>query len=69
MTEWQPGGVEEGHREQEGVLGARGDGSVSDPVPKRSGPGVLMKKRFIRLVHMLRWVPTAPLGRPVVPDV
>ena len=37
--------------------------------PKRMPPRLLTKNRFIRLEHMLRWVPTAPLGRPVVPDV
>ena len=38
-------------------------------LPNRSWPRVLMKKRLIRLVQMLRCVPTAPLGRPVVPEV
>jgi len=28
-----------------------------------------MKKRFMRFEHVLRWVPTAPFGFPVVPDV
>ena len=32
-------------------------------------PTVETKKRFIRLETLLRWVPTAPLGRPVVPEV
>ena len=32
-------------------------------------PTVDTKNRFIRLETLLRWVPTAPLGRPVVPEV
>ncbi len=36
---------------------------------RRMPPTVATKNRFIRLEQLLRWVPTAPLGRPVVPDV
>ena len=36
---------------------------------RRSVPRVEMKNRFIRLEALLRWVPTAPLGWPVVPEV
>jgi hypothetical protein len=36
---------------------------------RRRLPVVATKNRFIRLDTLLRWVPTAPLGRPVVPDV
>ena len=42
--------------------------AASDPVA-RMPLRVLMKNRFIKLVQALRCVPTAPLGRPVVPDV
>ena len=38
-------------------------------VGERSPARELRKKRLIRLVPMLRWVPTAPLGFPVVPEV
>ena len=68
MTEWQPVAWNSGTE-------SRKAGCVLSPVcsrgelPKRMAPRVLMKKRLIRLVHMLRCVPTAPLGRPVVPDV
>ena len=68
MTEWHPVAWKSGTER-------RNAGWVLSPVvssaavPKRMAPRVLMKKRLIRLVHMLRWVPTAPLGRPVVPDV
>ena len=43
--------------------------SVRADLPYRSWPRVFTKKRFIRFVHVLRCVPTAPFGRPVVPDV
>jgi hypothetical protein len=38
-------------------------------VVRRMPPRVETKNRFIRLEQLLRWLPTAPLGRPVVPDV
>ena len=68
MTEWQPVAWNSGTESRKAAcvfspVGAEGR------LPKRVAPRVLMKKRLIRLVHMLRWVPTAPLGRPVVPDV
>ena len=68
MTEWQPVAWNSGTERRKAAC-------VFSPVvsraglPKRVAPRVLMKKRLIRLVPMLRWVPTAPLGRPVVPDV
>ena len=34
-----------------------------------SCPRALMKPRLRRFVQILRWVPRAPFGRPVVPDV
>ena len=46
-----------------------------DSPPSRLGPlrrrlpAVATKNRFIRFETLLRWVPTAPLGRPVVPEV
>ena len=43
-------------------------GSATSPF-RRIEPTVETKKRFIRLEMLLRWVPTAPLGRPVVPEV
>ena len=62
------GGVEERHRQRESrsVPSEKGRRGL---VPNRSCARVLMKKRLIKLVHMLRCVPTAPLGRPVVPEV
>ncbi len=36
---------------------------------RRRVPTVDTKKRFIRLDTLFRWVPTAPLGFPVVPEV
>ena len=39
------------------------------PPPRRRPPTVATKKRFIRLDALFRWVPTAPLGFPVVPEV
>ena len=43
--------------------------SVEFPEPKRMVDRVEMKNRFIKFEHEFRWVPTAPLGRPVVPEV
>ncbi len=40
-------------------------GGASD----RAAPRAAQNTRLIRLVQMLRWVPSAPFGRPVVPDV
>ena len=37
--------------------------------PPRADWRLLTKNRLMRLVQMLRWVPSAPLGRPVVPEV
>ena len=34
-----------------------------------AGPAWPMKNRFMRFVQALRCVPTAPFGRPVVPEV
>ena len=70
MTEWHPVAWKRGTESKKA-------GWVLAPVvvprasPCRSAvePRELMKKRLIKFVHMLRWVPTAPLGRPVVPDV
>ena len=42
--------------------------SPTDPLRRRL-PRVATKKRFMRLETLLRWDPTAPLGRPVVPEV
>ena len=39
------------------------------PVAAQRSPGLWTKNRLMRLVRMLRWVPTAPLGLPVVPEV
>ena len=69
MTEWQPVAWNRGTERRKAACdfspaGRRGPGCRSGVAPR-----VLMKKRLIRLVHMFRWVPTAPLGRPVVPDV
>ena len=36
---------------------------------RRMPPTVETKNRFMRLEQLLRWVPTAPFGRPVVPEV
>ncbi len=68
MTEWHPVAWKRGTESKKAgwVLVPV---SSSAAVPKRVEPRVLRKKRLIRFVHMLRWVPTAPLGRPVVPDV
>ena len=68
MTEWQPVAWNSGTESRKAgcafsAVGSRGE------LPNRMPPRVLMKKRLIRLVAMLRCVPTAPLGRPVVPDV
>ena len=67
MTEWHPVAWNSGTERRKAAWAFSPTGAR--PVPKRVAPRVLMKKRLIRLVHMFRWVPTAPLGRPVVPDV
>ena len=58
-------GVEQGHGEQIGQLPLAG--GVGQGLPNRSWPLVLRKKRLIKLVQMLRWVPTAPLDVPWCP--
>ena len=68
MTEWHPVAWKSGTESRKaGCAFSLVDSRAA--VPKRMVPRELMKKRLIRLVTMLRWVPTAPLGRPVVPDV
>jgi len=67
MTEWQPVAWKSGTDRRKAACVFSPTGARA--VPKRVAPRVLMKKRLIRLVAMFRWVPTAPLGRPVVPDV
>ena len=63
------GGVEQGNRQEVGVLGAAARRRPISPVRAGCPPTVDTKNRFIRLDTLLRWVPTAPLGRPVVPEV
>ena len=63
------GGVEERHRQQVRVLlpGARrGDRSTRriEQLPRDDA-----NTRLIKFVQMLRCVPSAPFGLPVVPDV
>ena len=71
MTEWHPVAWKSGTESRKAgcVFSGRSPVDSRAAAPKRMEPRELMKKRLIRLVHMLRWVPTAPLGRPVVPDV
>jgi len=67
MTEWHPVAWKSGTDRRKAACVFSPTGARD--VPNRVAPRVLMKKRLMRLVAMLRWVPTAPLGRPVVPDV
>ena len=48
-------------------LGASSGGGIS--MPNRSAPRRDAYMVLIRLVRMFRWVPSAPFGFPVVPDV
>ncbi len=65
--EWQPVAWNSGtDSKNEGCV--LSSGSNSDD-PNRLAPREFTKKRLIKLVIMLRWVPTAPFGRPVVPEV
>ena len=68
MTEWHPVAWKSGTERRKAGCALSPTGSRAG-VPNRMDPRVLMKNRLIKLVHMLRCVPTAPLGRPVVPDV
>ena len=68
-TEWQPVAWKSGTLRRyefcSPLLVSKGDW----PSLARIAPRAATKNRLIRLVQMLRWVPTAPLDRPVVPDV
>ena len=68
MTEWQPVAWNSGTERRKAACDLSPVASRVG-LPKRVAPRVLMKKRLMRFVHMFRCVPTAPLGRPVVPDV
>ena len=44
-------------------------GAAGGATPDSRAPTATVSRRLWMSVQRLRWVPTAPLGRPVVPEV
>ena len=64
------GGVEERHRQQRAAFcGAFGSGAGSGSPRRRKLRAAANTAGAMMLAVMLRWVPSAPFGLPVVPEV